>query len=209
VTFREQEAAFLAGVVAGLTTETGRIGFVGGIEIPSVVRFLSGFEAGVASVAPEVTVSTAYVGDFEDTAVAAELATGFFDSGADIVFEVAGAAGLAVYQVAADLGPGHWVVGTDTCKDQLAPDNYLTSATKDVAGAVLRQNRAAAAGEFEGGDITLGLAEDAVGLCEDTYGDLPADVRGLVETAEGAIADGSLVPPGTSEELADFEPQPL
>ncbi len=206
VTFREQEASYLAGIAAGLTTETNKIGFVGGIEIPSVVRFLTGFEAGVASVNPDATVTTAYVGSFEDTAIASELTTAFYDDGADIVFEVAGAAGLAAYQVATERGEGFWVVGTDTCKDQLAPDNYLTSATKGVSEAVLIQNTAAADGTFEGGEISLGLAEGAVGLCEDTFGDLSAEITDLVAEAEAAIIDGSLVPPGTLDELAAFTP---
>lgn len=209
VTFREQEASFLAGIVAGLTTQTNQIGFVGGIEIPAVVRFLSGFEAGLATVNPDAVVTTAYVGDFTDTAVASELASGFYDDGADIVFEVAGGAGLAVYQVASGLGADHWVIGTDTCKQQLAPENFLTSAVKDVAGTVLRQNRTAAEGAFQGGDIELGLADDAVGLCQDNYGDLSADIQALVETATAGISDGSIVPPGTADELTAYTPAPL
>ena len=111
VTFREQEGAYLIGIIAGMTTKTNKIGFAGGLEIPPVVRFLRGFEQGLASVNPEATVEVAYVGNFEDPAATKELASGFYDSGADIVFEVAGLGGLGAYEEATERGAGFWVMG--------------------------------------------------------------------------------------------------
>lgn len=195
VTFKEQEAAYLAGIIAGETTESDTIGFVGGQEIPPVVRFLTGFEAGVASVNPDVTVEVSYVGAFDDSQKAKELAAGFYDGGADIVMEVAGLGGLGVFEEAESRGEGFWVVGTDTCKQDLAPANYLTSATKDVAGVVERTAQAVDDGSFEGGAITEGLAEDAVGVCEDTFGDLPQEVQDAVDAAREEIASGDLEVP--------------
>ena len=196
VTFREHEGAYLAGVMAGLTTETGQIGFVGGIEIPPVVRFLSGFTQGLASVNDTATVQSAYVGSFDDSAKAKELTAAFFDGGADIVFEVAGGGGQGAYQEAVERGEG-LVIGTDTCKDQLAPDNYLTSATKDVAGAVFSTAVAVADGSFEGGIADLGLDGDFVGVCESTFADLPQEVQDAVSTARESIASGEItVDPG-------------
>jgi len=204
VLFKEQEAAFLAGIVAGLTTESDTIGFVGGMEIPAVQRFYSGFAAGIESVNPDATVTAAYVGSFADSAKAKELALGFYDQGADIVMDVAGGGGIGVFDAAKQLGDGHWVVSTDTCKVDLAPDNFLTSAVKDVAGAVLRENTAAAEGTFEGGTVTLGLADGGVGLCQENIDSLSSDILTVVDTATTAISDGTLVPPATPEELAEF-----
>jgi basic membrane protein A len=192
VTFKEHEAAYLAGVMAGLTTEANQVGFVGGIEIPPVVRFLSGFTQGMASVNPDATIETAYVGSFDDPARGKELTAAFFDGGADIVFEVAGAGGVGAYQEAVERGSG-LVVGTDTCKDQLAPDNYLTSATKDVAGAVFSTAESIANGSFEGGIADLGLDGDFVGVCEATFGDLPQEVQDAVGEARAGIASGEIV----------------
>lgn len=204
ITYKEQEASFLTGVVAGLTTESDMIGFVGGMEIPAVLRFYSGFVAGVAAVNPDATVTAAYVGSFADSARGRELALGIFDQGADIVMEAAGGAGLGVFDAASQLGEGNWVISTDTCKDQLAPANFLTAAVKDVAGTVLTQNRAAANGTFEGGSVNVGLADGAMGLCEDNLDDLSAEILETVDSATALIIGGTLVPPATPDELASF-----
>jgi basic membrane protein A len=197
VLYAEHEAAYLAGIIAGMTTEADKIGFVGGIEIPPVVRFLSGFRQGVASVNPEAEVTVAWVGAFDDPTTGKELSGAAYDDGVDIVFEVAGLSGLGSYEEAKDRGSGHWVIGTDTCKDQLAPDNYLTSATKDVAGAVFRAAEQVADGTFAGGVAVLGLAGDYVGVCLDTFGDLSADIQDAVNSAVEGIKSGSIaVDPG-------------
>ena len=197
VLFAEHEAAYLVGIIAGMTTEANKIGFVGGIEIPPVVRFLSGFQQGLASVNSAAEVSVSWVGSFDNPTTGKELSGAAYDDGADIVFEVAGLSGLGAYEEAKDRGAGHWVIGTDTCKDQLAPDNYLTSATKDVAGSVFRAAEQVADGTFAGGVAVLGLAGDYVGVCLDTFGDLSADIQDAVNSAVEGIKSGSIsVDPG-------------
>jgi len=197
VLFKEHEGAYLAGIIAAHTTQSGKIGFVGGIEIPPVIRFLSGFRQGVASVNSSVETTVAWVGSFDDPTTGRELSSAAFDDGADIVFEVAGLGGLGAYEEAKDRGAGYWVIGTDTCKDQLAPDNYLTSATKDVAGSVFRAASQVADGTFAGGVETLGLAGGYVGVCEKTFGDLPQSVRDDVSSAIESIKNGTVtVDPG-------------
>ena len=198
VLFAEHEAAYLAGVVAGMTTVTGRIGFVGGMKIPPVLRFLSGLRQGVASVNSEAEVSAAWVGSFGDPTSGRELSAAEFDAGADIVVEGAGLSGLGVFEEVEDRGSGHWVVGTDTCKNLLAPDNHLTDATKDVAGAVFRAAQQVVDDTFAGGAATLGLDGDFVGLCLDTFDGLPAEIRAAANTAASAIKSGEIeVDPGT------------
>lgn len=206
VLFKENEGAFLAGIIAGMTTETDRIGFVGGIEIPPVVRFLVGFQAALMIVNPDATVDVTYVGSFSDPAKVKEVTNGFYDTGADIVFEVAGAGGLGAYEAAKERGPDVLVMGTDTCKDQLAPENWLTSATKDVSGAVFKAAQQIDAGTFEGGVISYGLAEDGVGVCEKTFGDLPQEIQDAVNDYREQVKSGALVVPATPEELESFTP---
>ncbi|MBY5972679.1 BMP family ABC transporter substrate-binding protein [Ferrimonas balearica] len=209
VTFREQEAAFLAGMVAAMTTESDHIGFIGGMETPPVVRFLTGYTAGIATVDPEIEVAHAFVGSFRDPAKAKVLAEGMFDAGVDVIMDVAGGGGRGIYDAVITEGEGTWAISVDTCKGHLAPDNFLTAAVKDVAGAVFYENKALVEGTFEGGPQSLGLAEGAVGLCADNIDEIPADIMEKVEAAKAAIIAGDLVIPGSYEELDAFEPGAL
>jgi basic membrane protein A len=206
VTFREQEGAFLAGIAAAMTTKGTRVGFIGGMETPPVVRFLSGFEAGLRYVNPDIKVSVAYVGSFTEPAKAKELALGIYDLGADLIMDVAGGGGRGIFDAAKGLGKGYWVIGVDTCKGQFAPDNFLTSAVKDVAGAVVFENTAAAEGTFTGGAVSLGLDKGAVGLCQDNIDTLSPEIMDKVAAATNAILDGSLVVPASEAELKSFDP---
>lgn len=197
VLYAEHEAAYLAGIIAGMTTQADKLAYVGGIEIPPTVRFLSGFQQGVASVNSAAEVTVSWVGSFGDPTTGKELTAAAYDDGADIVFEVAGLSGLGAYEEAKDRGAGHWVLGTDTCKDQLAPDNYLTSATKDVAGSVFRAAQQVANGTFVGGVSVLDLKGGYVGVCEKTFGDLSAEIQDAVNAAVEGIKSGSIsVDPG-------------
>lgn len=206
ITFREHEAAFLAGIAAAMTTKGTRVGFIGGMETPPVVRFLSGFEAGLRYVNPEIEVSSAFVGSFTEPAKAKELALGIYDIGADLIMDVAGGGGRGIFDAAKGLGKGYWVIGVDTCKGQFAPDNFLTSAVKDVAGAVVFSNTAAAKGTFAGGTVSLGLKEKAVGLCPANIDTLSPEIMAKVEAATAAILDGSMKVPANAEELKAFNP---
>ena len=197
VLYAEHEAAYLAGIIAGMTTQADKLAYVGGIEIPPTVRFLSGFQQGVASVNSAAEVTVSWVGAFDDPTTGRELTSAAYDDGADIVFEVAGLSGLGAYEEAKDRGAGHWVLGTDTCKDQLAPDNYLTSATKDVAGSVFRAAQQVANGTFNGGVAVLDLKGGYVGVCEKTFGSLSAEIQDAVNAAVEGIKSGSItVDPG-------------
>nr|WP_295463656.1 BMP family ABC transporter substrate-binding protein [Mesorhizobium sp.] len=206
ITFREHEAAFLAGIAAAMTTKGTRVGFIGGMETPPVIRFLSGFEAGLRYIDPKIEVSATYVGSFTEPAKAKELALGIYDLGADLIMDVAGGGGRGIFDAAKGLGKGYWVIGVDTCKGQFAPDNFLTSAVKDVAGAVVYSNKAAANGTFKGGTVSLGLKEQAVGLCPDNIDTLSPEIIAKVEAATASILDGSLAVPANAEALKSFNP---
>lgn len=206
VLFKEHEGAYLAGIIAAMTTKKNRIGFVGGIEAPVVVRFLVGMQAALKAANPDAKVDVAYVGSFGDPAKAKEITNAFLESGADIIFEVGGASGLGAFEAVKARGKGTWIMGTDVCKQRLAPDNYLTSATKDVTGAIFGAAQQVAENSFKGGIVSLGLAEDAVGVCDETFGDLPQDVQDAVDKARDAIKSGTIVVPATAAELEKFTP---
>lgn len=205
VLFKEQEGAFLAGVVAGLTTESDQVGVIGGIKIPPVVRYAVGFEAGVRSVNPDAEVVVAYADTFDDPALGRELTLAQYNQGADVVFPVAGRTGVGSFDAARELGEGYWVIAADTDQSQLGGEFQLAVSTKGVDTALYAVAEQVVNGEFEGGTQVLGLAEGGVGLA--TPGDNVApDVLEVAAQYEQAIIDGSVVVPATEEELESFEP---
>ncbi|MFQ5855054.1 MAG: BMP family protein [Anaerolineae bacterium] len=207
--FREQEGSFLGGIIAGMTTQTNKVGVVGGMEIPPVIRWIAGFEAGVKTANPDAEVLVTYAGTFTDPAKGKEIALSQYDQGADVIFEVAGGTGIGAFQAASERGAGVWVFGTDRCKFDLAPDNALPDVTKRVDVAVYTTAQAVSKGTFSGGAVTLGLKEGGMGLCEETYQNISADIQAKVEAAREMIIDGTLTPPTTNEELATFAPPDL
>jgi basic membrane protein A len=208
VTFREQEGAFLAGVVAGLMTESNMLGVVGGEKIPPVVRYVVGFEAGAKSVNPDVEVVVGYADTFGDPALGKELTLAQYNQGVDIAFPVAGATGIGSFDAAKELGEGYWVIAADTDQSQLGAEHQLAVAEKGVDTAMFLAAQQVVEGSFEGGATSLGLAEDGVGLGS-PHESIPQDVLDIAAAYEQAIIDGALTVPADEEELAAFEPVAL
>ncbi|PSL42080.1 nucleoside-binding protein [Planomicrobium soli] len=204
VLFKEQEAAYLAGVAAALMTETKKIGFVGGMDIPVIERFEAGFLEGVAAVDDTITVDVQYTGKFDDAALGKTTANRMYSGGADIVFHAAGGTGNGVFTEAkerkeADPEANIWVIGVDADQydeGQVGDSNVtLTSALKGVDQAVIDIANKAKAGEFPGGEtVTYGLAEDGVGLA-DSRGAIPEDKMAQIEEFKEKIASGEITVP--------------
>lgn len=210
IVFREQEGSFLGGIMAGSMSKTGVIGFVAGENIPPVIRWQSGFEAGVLTVNPKANILTNYLGNWSDPAKGKEAATTMYNSGADIIFESAGGSAFGVYDTAKALGKGYWVYGPDTCKYQLAPDNVLPDVVKNVDVGVFTVAQQVAEGAFKGGASSLGLKEGAVGMCQQRYTELvPADVRAKIDAATKLIVSGQLVVPDSLDKVKTFTPPNL
>jgi len=205
VLFKEQEGAFLAGVVAGLTTTTNQLGVVGGIQIPPVERYVFGFEAAIESVNADAEVVVAYADTFDDPAAGKELTLAQYNEGADIVFAVAGKTGIGTFDAAKEKGEGFWVIAADTDQSQLGAEFQLCVSTKGVDTAVFTVAEQVVNDEFEGGLQTLGLAEGGVGLGSPSDAVSP-ETLAVVEQYKAAILDGTIVVPTTQEELDAFEP---
>lgn len=200
VSFKENEGAFLAGVVAASMTETDKIGFVGGMEIPVIQRFHAGFEAGVKAVNPDATVVVNYVGVFNRVDMGKSAASTMYNDGVDIIFHAAGGTGNGVFNEAQerfDNGEKVWVIGVD--KDQsleFGDDITLTSMMKNVDNAVYDISEKTAEGNFPGGEVvSLGLAEDSVGLATTSDKNVPKDVLDLVEDYKTKIISGEITVP--------------
>jgi basic membrane protein A len=205
VTFREQEGAFLAGVVAGLMTESNQLGVVGGIKIPPVVRYVVGFEAGAKSVNPDVEVVVAYADTFDDPALGKELTLAQYNQGVDIAFPVAGKTGIGSFDAAKELGEGHWVIAADTDQSQLGAEYQLAVSEKGVDTALFLAAQSVVDGTFAGGEQSLGLAEDGVGLGSPNEA-IPQEILDIAAAYEQAIIDGTITVPADEEQLAAFEP---
>ena len=174
VLFQEQEGSYLAGALAAMHTTSGTdpqtnpepvIGVIGGTEGAGIDKFLVGFMQGALSVNPDTRVLVAYSNDFGDPTKGQQLAQSMFDQGADIIYAVAGGTGSGVIQAAQ--AAGHYAIGVDTDQDSLAPGNVLTSMLKKTDVAMETVIAQYADGSFPGGEtISLGLAQDGVGLTE-------------------------------------------
>lgn len=207
--YKSEEAAYLAGIVAGLYTQRtdhplinaeNKLGFVGGMDIPLIEAFAAGFKAGALSVNPEVEVLVSYVGAWDDPAGARELATAQFQQGADIVYQVASLGGLGVIEGARE--EGFLAIGQDANQNYLAPDNMLLSVLKRIDNTAVLAIHDVFAGTWTPGLHNLGLAEGGVDITNElsnvTIGD---DIWAEVDAARESIIDGSLVVPTSLAEL--------
>ncbi|MEO1092066.1 MAG: BMP family ABC transporter substrate-binding protein [Pseudomonadota bacterium] len=197
VVFEEHEGSFLVGMAAAMASETGTVGFVGGMDIPLIRNFLHGYEQGVAHVSGDAEVVANMTGDtpaaWNDPTKGAELAQSQFDRGADVVYHAAGGTGLGVLQEAAD--EGKLGIGVDSNQNYLHPGSVLTSMIKRVDVAVYNAFKDAQDGSLGGGMQSLGLAEDGVGYALDDFNRelmTPEMVAALDEAREQIIA-GDLV----------------
>lgn len=210
VTFREQESSFLAGALAAMMSKTKTIAFLGGIDVPLIRKFESGYRAGAHEIDPNIRVLVKYVGSFEDVASGKELAGVLFDDKADVIFIGAGKSGLGAIDELRSRN-GVFGIGVDSDQDGLAPGKILTSVVKHVDNSVFKIAQQVHAGHMPSGHLELGLKEGGVGLTAFRYtkrliGD--ADIARLVKLQEAIIAR-KIVPPSTREALATFKPVPF
>ena len=202
VLFQEQEGSYLAGALATLVATdssikgvNGRpiIGVIGGTKSVGIDKFIVGYIQGAREVNPKVEVKVAYSNNFGDPAIGLQMAKAMYDSGANVVYQVAGGTGLGVIQAAKETG--HFAIGVDTDQDGLAPGAVLTSMIKRTDVAVETVVKDYAAGKFPGGKtVTLGLAQDGVGLSpmKYTHDIVPAATLAKVEDLKKKILSGEI-----------------
>jgi basic membrane protein A len=209
VVMNDWESAFLVGVAAAMMSETGTIGFEGGMEIPLIVGFMNGYTQGAKWADPDVNVLVRYVGEWANPTLGAELAREMYNAGADIVYGAAGKSHLGVFTAAEELGK--LAFGTDVDPAATAPEHadvIVGSGLKRVDLAVESQILAMVNGTWSAGifsygiDTTFGFGTGIAigGLDVNTWisksvseVDVPCDViLKLIEAANG-IFDGSIV----------------
>jgi basic membrane protein A and related proteins len=195
LTFKIEQAAYIAGVVAGGMSKTGVAGTVGGIELPAIKLTFAGFTRGFLSTRPHGRVLTSFIGSFDDVGAAKEAALAEISQGADMLFHNADAAGLGVFQAA---GQRHvYAFGSNRNQNGVAPDVVLASAVTSIPQAFLKIAREVKAGSFHPQMIEFGMADGMVRLILNPQlaDRIPPAVLQNVHTAEQAIMNGKIVLP--------------
>ncbi len=196
IIFKEHEGSFLVGMAAALSSKTGKVGFVGGMDIPLIRKFALGYQEGAKYANSGTEVFQNMTGTtpaaWNDPTKGGELARSQFDRGADVVFAAAGGTGIGVYQAAKD--SGKFAIGVDSNQNYMHPGTMLTSMTKRVDVAVKNAFATAKAGTWKPGISVLGLKEGGVGYAMDEHnkGVLSADVVAKIEKARADIIAGTL-----------------
>ena len=202
LTFKDNEAAFLAGVAAAKTTKTKQVGFIGGVEGFVIDRFEAGFVEGVKAVDPEIKVDVQYAGSFADAAKGKQLAAAMYSGGADVIFHASGGTGNGVFSEAKDIVTNDpskeiWVIGVDLDQDAEGvvtvegKERHLTLAStlKGVGAAVKQFAQDAKDGKFAAGNKVYGLADGGVDL---TDGQLSEDAKKAVKEYKDKIIKGEV-----------------
>jgi basic membrane protein A len=194
--FKAEEGSFLVGVIAATTSKTGKVGFVGGMDIPLISAFGCGYAQGVKYVNAKNEVFANMTGtDFHawnDPVKGGELAKSQMSQGADVVFAAAGATGQGVLKAAADAGK--FGIGVDSDQDNLFPGKVLTSMLKRVDVATYETFKSAKDGAWKAGVNVFGVKEGGVGYAEDEWNKavLTADAKKAAEAAKADIISGKI-----------------
>lgn len=196
IVFKEHEGSYLVGVLAAMASKTGKVGFIGGMDIPFIRRFACGYAGGVKSVNNNAEVLVNMVGTtgaaWNDPVKGGELAKSQFDRGADVIYHAAGSTGVGVLQATADAGK--LGIGVDSNQNGLHPGKILTSMTKGVDVAAYKTFESARNGTFKPGTMTLGLAEGGVGwaLDDNNKALITPQMMDAVKKAEEDIKSGKI-----------------
>ena len=194
--FNEHEGSFLVGALAAMASKTGKVGFVGGMDIPLIRKFACGYVQGAKAVNSKVEVYQNMTGTtpaaWNDPAKGSELAKSQFDRGADVVYAAAGGTGAGVYQPAAD--SGMLAIGVDSNQNYMHPGTMLTSMLKRVDLATYETFMDVKSGNFTSGVKVLGLAEDGVGWALDEHNEsLITDVmKSTINGLSDKVKSGSI-----------------
>jgi basic membrane protein A len=196
IVFAEHEGSFLVGALAAMASKTGKVGFVGGMDIPLISKLASGSEQGVKYVTPNAQVFQNMTGStpaaFADPARGSELAKSQISKGADVLFAAAGGTGIGVYQAAKD--EGKLAIGVDSNQNYLQPGTMLTSMVKRVGFAAYTSWEEAQSGEWKPGLKVLNLAAGGVdyALDDNNKSLITDEMKSAVEKIKADIISGKV-----------------
>jgi basic membrane lipoprotein Med (substrate-binding protein (PBP1-ABC) superfamily) len=182
-------------MAAGGLTQTGVIGFVGGIELPPIVLGYEGWVNGAVAVRPEIDTRISYLNNFDDAAAGHEAALALIRLGADMLHHNADAAGLGVFQATKE-SPGVFIFGANADQSALAPDRVIGSAAIDLPRAFLMVAGDVAAGTFEPDVQSFGLGSGVISYRPNPSATraLPSGLGEWMDAARDSIITGTLSP---------------
>jgi basic membrane protein A len=195
--FKEHEGSYLVGMIAAKKSRTGIIGFIGGMDIPLIHRFETGYEEGARAVNPNIRVIENYVGvndgAWNNPGKGKELAVAQIGKGADVIFTAAGNSGLGAFD-AVEQSSNRFVIGVDSNQNWVKPGRVLTSMVKRVDNAVYQIVGDTVHGQFKGGLHVFGLDNEGIGYALDDYNRslIPPDVLTQVDAAKQKIIAGQI-----------------
>lgn len=200
ISYAQNEGAFLVGALAALITTnpdqfpratgSGKIGVAGGMDIPVIQDFVTGFTQGAKAVDPSIQVDVRFINDFASAQKGYDIAMAQFNDGADVVYQVAGAAGLGVLQAGVD--SGRYAIGTDSDQNDLHPESTPASAIKSVDNTIFAAIKSFQAGDLEMGTTIVGdISNDGVGIA---FNDdlVPAEIQTQVDDLRQQVIDGDI-----------------
>jgi basic membrane protein A len=196
IVFKEHEGSFLVGVLAAMASKSGKVGFVGGMDIPLIRRFQCGYEQGIKYAKPGAELIANMTGTtpaaWNDPGRGAELAKGQFDRGVDVVYAAAGGTGIGVLQAAKDRGK--YAIGVDSNQNHLHPGTMLTSMLKRVDLAAYNSFKAAQGASWRSGIQVLGLKEGGVDWALDQHNEklITPEMKAKVDQAKADIIAGKI-----------------
>ena len=195
IVFKEQEGSYIVGLLAGMASQSKKVGFVGGMDIPLIRRFGCGYVGG-AKAAGATDVIQNMTGDtpaaWNDPTKGGEIAKTQIDQGADVIYAAAGGTGVGVLQAAADAGK--LGIGVDSNQNGLQPGKVLTSMLKRVDTAVYGAFMDAKDGKLKGGINDLGLKEGGVdyALDENNKDLITPEMKAAADKAKADIIAGTI-----------------
>lgn len=202
--FREHEGSYLVGMIAASKSKTGTLGFLGGMDIPLIHKFETGYAEGARAVNPNVKIIDNYVGvtdgAWNNPGKGKELALAQIEKGADVIFTAAGNSGLGAFDAVEQYGKNaqgeanKFVIGVDSNQNAVKPGYVLTSMVKRVDNAVYDVVKEVLDGKFEGGFHAFGLDKDGVAYALDDNNKslIPPDVIAKAEEAKKKIVAGEI-----------------
>ncbi len=197
--FEEHEASFIVGAIAALKAPKGKIGFIGGMDIPLIRRFEMGYKAGVSHINSQQTVQANYIGvtgeAWNNPAKAKELALAQYNSGVEVIFVAAGASGNGVFDAAEE--KKKLAIGVDSNQNWMKPGFILTSMLKRVDVAVFETIKEAKSGQFKSGSFRFGLHNQGVDYSVDEFNEkiLPPAIRKKADELKKLIVEKKIKVP--------------
>ncbi len=201
VNYKSNEGSFLVGAIAALKSESNKIGYIGGADVPLLQEFEAGYVAGIHAINPDAEVAVEYISKdatgFGQPKKAKELALAQYVNGIDVIYVAAGGSGQGVLEAAQE--QQKFIIWVDSNGNHLAPGIVLTSMTKEIPASVQRIIQEAAEDNFMAGIRYFGIADGGVSYALDEHNQplLQDDIITTVESLKAQIIAGEIVVPDT------------